>query len=978
MRQQVILLLVALLVGAVGGSVRPTITIGFIGTTFVTNEQSQFVRTEIGAQHLAAFMMAVDEINLSGELKVIIRPEVSLGNTDYIAAIQDEAYNGASAARDIFLSEALPQAVIIADTGAKALSAGVTLQTLGVPSVYTTERSSGLSHSDIYQESMRMCPSEAFDGVIFRRLCRHMGWGRVGVFYSEDDFGVDALFTFTHRELDKDTDDPIIVLAEASAPKHHKSLKGEVDTLKASGATIIVAFVSHAKIAAKFIVEGYRDGLFHTGTQLLLVCQEPNQHVIDAVKALLIAGESLDDVLRGYVSVGYYPEHHLHTPRGLDFVTKFRGLTATRRIDSSGQSLCNLQNEARTIENNNYPLYKVKGYPVCTGIASFTTAVVDPSILLTYDATFALGKALHYLLTEYPTSNSSAGLNNLIYELLVANDTGIRINGASGPLKWYAGDETANYFGQGDRTTGHSFKILNYVPSDVLASGVDVADGLALVGYFNGTKDIAPSTIILSKGKVPPQLDRISLCGELDSSGLIDGLKCLPPRYRTLDGVSAPLDMNEDVDVFIYPIEYRTIFAVVGALSLVAALGCLCTLYLFRSHRLVKYTQPTVLALVFSGYVILSVKILASDAQLSPGTCVADHWLSQIGFMASVAPLVVKLWRLDKIVNGKSLKRVKITDADALRVCVGAIAVLMVLLIIDSGVAHNDDVDGFLRDQRSLDRNQYTYTHFCGLSPHPASLAFSGIVYGYQCLMLLVAIVYLWKTRALPANINECGTIAPMVFAVTCLVVMTATLVGVVNFHPHVTELIVNLACGAGILLSINYYWIPKMILIYHDHQKQKTVALAEIEKEVKVTKGWGAIKTNITALASGAAPLVLEDKDKRRGGVLLNRLVQQDMPLPNGKLQESVLAEIADLKGTNLKAAFCQKQIGFLQGIIVALSQISDSSNNGSSSNKSSSNLPDSRTSSYIETQELTTLESAKRDKPQSSSIPAPPEGDP
>ena len=42
---------------------RPTITIGFIGTTFNLNEQLQFVRSEKGAQHLAAFMMAVVEIN---------------------------------------------------------------------------------------------------------------------------------------------------------------------------------------------------------------------------------------------------------------------------------------------------------------------------------------------------------------------------------------------------------------------------------------------------------------------------------------------------------------------------------------------------------------------------------------------------------------------------------------------------------------------------------------------------------------------------------------------------------------------------------------------------------------------------------------------------------------------------------------------------------------------------------------------------
>lgn len=182
----------------------PVVTIGFIGTTFVTNENANFVPRDIGAQHLAAFLMAVDEINASDDLKVIIRPEVSLGNTDYTSAIQDESYNGAAAARDIFLSSTLPQAVIVSDTGPKAMSAAATLQILGIPTVFTSERSSALSHPDVYSEVFRLCPSEAADGIILRRLCRHYGWTKVGVIYSEDDFGVDAYFSFRTRELDND------------------------------------------------------------------------------------------------------------------------------------------------------------------------------------------------------------------------------------------------------------------------------------------------------------------------------------------------------------------------------------------------------------------------------------------------------------------------------------------------------------------------------------------------------------------------------------------------------------------------------------------------------------------------------------------------------------------------------------------------------------------------------------------------------
>ena len=147
-------------------------------------------------------MLAIDEINHTHELSLQLRPEISLGNIDYLykTDLVDRSYDGAAAARDIFLSEYLPQAVIIADVGAKALSAGLTLQDLGVPTVYTRERSSTLSHPGVFAETFRMTASEAQDGTVLRRLCRHYGWSRVGVVYSEDDFGVDTYFAFKHKK----------------------------------------------------------------------------------------------------------------------------------------------------------------------------------------------------------------------------------------------------------------------------------------------------------------------------------------------------------------------------------------------------------------------------------------------------------------------------------------------------------------------------------------------------------------------------------------------------------------------------------------------------------------------------------------------------------------------------------------------------------------------------------------------------------
>ena len=512
-----LVIILSTLVTLVGSSTAgaPTITVGLIATTFTTDQTGNLVSSPVGAQHLAAFMLAVDEINTSPEYHVKIRPEVSLGNVDYVQTIQNPSYDGAAAARDIFLS-ANPQAVIVADTTTKALSAASALQTLEIPTIFSAARSCALSHANNYPEVMRMTASLSHDGAILRYICRHFGWSRVAVINSEDDFGVDTFFVFKTQEMDGDTGEPIKILAQESFPANKKDISKEVAYLRASGATIFVALISKATSMALFLVHGHRAGVFHSGTQVLSACQESNAAVLAEVQKLLRPSESIDDVLKGLMSVQLYPQEHLTTARGKDFLSRYLALEPTLKYTANGRPSCTFAEANRTIEHSKYPLYKVPKYPdVCTGISSFTAlSPLDPDILLTYDAVYALAKALHYLFSVAHYTNSSAHLNGHLFEILVTNTTNrLSIHGASGTLKWYEGYAKAENFGQGERTSGHSYKILNYFPASLLAStGVNTDGGLAFVGYFNGTTDfstnknkfidVASETLSVTSGKL--------------------------------------------------------------------------------------------------------------------------------------------------------------------------------------------------------------------------------------------------------------------------------------------------------------------------------------------------------------------------------------------------------------------------------------------------------------------------------------------
>lgn len=514
---------------------------------------------------------------------------------------------------------------------------------------------------------------------------------------------------------------------------------------------------------------------------------------------------------------------------------------------------------------------------------------------------------------------------------------------------------------------------------------------MAFVGYFNSTKAVPRADVVLktshskrqlAAGEVADMIDRWTICN-LDDS--IDGMSCQAPRYRTADSLTPARDMQAEIHTYAYPPMFQVVVIVVGAVCLFAALFCLGTLFYFREHRLIKFTQPPVLALVFAGYAVIAVRVLAASTDtLSPGYCVAEKWLGHIGFSAAFVPLIVKLWRLDKIVNGKSLKRVKINDGDALKVCGSAVAPLMLLLVVDTAVAYaesNSESEGFLRFRRAESGNQYTFSHFCGLAAHPASVVFTAFVYAYQCLTMSVALVFLWRTRQLPANINEVGSISPMVFAVILIVVVTASLVGIMDIHPYLNSLIVNLAFSFGLLTSIYYYWLPKLLAIFIEHLHHRRAAADAADDSDRLSAGsgqskWSALRSSMTKLATAVAANNEQDvegnkksreeknHEERRKG-LLEKLKQQSLPIPTNRVQELLIEELVDLRGSNLRAALCQKHIGYIQGIIVALSQSTDDSSNNSSSK------PSSTTFTTAEQLETSTAALYSREKPESSSLP-------
>ena len=108
------------------------------------------------------------------------------------------------------------------------------------------------------------------------------------------------------------------------------------------------------------------------------------------------------------------------------------------------------------------------------------------------------------------------------------------------------------------------------------------------------------------------------------------------------------------------------------------------------------------------------------------------------------------MWRLDKIMNSRGLKRVKITHIDFLKIGLVHVALNIFFLV----VAISTGNDRIAHDHHEEYNQEYLKPR-CGLSSTMVSVVFYTCNKIYNLLILLGCIYYLWRIRDVPSSVNE-------------------------------------------------------------------------------------------------------------------------------------------------------------------------------------------------------------------------------
>ena len=220
------------------------------------------------------------------------------------------------------------------------------------------------------------------------------------------------------------------------------------------------------------------------------------------------------------------------------------------------------------------------------------------------------------------------------------------------------------------------------------------------------------------------------------------------PVYNT-KGNTPPEDQNEDIMVEMTSIQKDVVMAF-GILCVLWSFALLVFLIVFREAKVVKAAQAKMSLLVVSGGILAGGRVINAAMAITDATCTAGLWLGHIGFFLVFGTLLVKTWRIHRLLLA-GLKKVKISETYVLCMMGAGLGFLVVYLALLTAVGRPQESANC-----TLESNQETCLKFCSFE----HTEFHTVLFALEAAVLIYGAYLCYGTKGAPDSINEAKFIA--------------------------------------------------------------------------------------------------------------------------------------------------------------------------------------------------------------------------
>ena len=232
------------------------------------------------------------------------------------------------------------------------------------------------------------------------------------------------------------------------------------------------------------------------------------------------------------------------------------------------------------------------------------------------------------------------------------------------------------------------------------------------------------------------------------------------------------------------------------AIFIAVLYGVLVVVY--KDEGAILSATPLFLVYILLGGIIMLCTVYLLSPDPTVGLCVGTVWCLAIGFSFLYGSLLVKNWRVAKILGGSSQKffRQKISLLKMNLILLISLAGNILLLILFTVI-----------DEPYVKHNQCQYSG--------AAEILIWVILGWNAALILPAVWISWRTKHVRQNFNESKHIGWATYNVTLVAVI---LVAVLATSETVETQYIILSIGIilGVTLTLTLLFIPKIIAAYH------------------------------------------------------------------------------------------------------------------------------------------------------------------
>lgn len=616
-------------------------------------------------------------------------------------------------------------------------------------------------------------------------MCTYFGYTRFSVWATNDNFGTKATM-----ESGDGTYCDLHPLTLHSVRFDTEDFTDELNIAIAGGSRIHIFFVP-AATAARIIEQGYEKGLFVEGTQIFgaytLLSPELFTSFKDPTK--------IDKYLKGAMVLRYAPNYNLRNPTGKEFLNKFRALPDTISVAANGKTVCHQDSD----DSGTVFLYRdALNVSKCSGItpSKYDRFTMYPNTPHAYDAAYALAYGFHMMVEDLKVDTLDS---ELLHELLMLN---VSFEGATGYVKFYEGMSGFNDYAEGDREEGHTYLVYNF--NDAMFDNY----GKRKLDNSNATQYAEDGWSLAYLWTVE---DGIVLCDKtLDPN-------CKPAVYNTHDGKPA-LDRKLPLNLILSD-GLKGFLIALGVITLLLSLSAGSLITFYRSSKFIMAAQPPMLVFIVFGSIICGIRIILDGITPSNEVCVAKFWLGHLCFSFIFGAIFLKTYRLHKIVNNKSLKRVVFSNTKITRYMLIGLGIQLVYLAITTGVAEPRLVYAVAHVS-----NQDIISMDCGF--RAGGLAhMNTALYACEALFLIWGMNFTFAVRDVPDAVNETAYIVQVVSIMLIILCFVFPLVFLLNLPATTQQLISSLGFFISGLVELVVLFGSKAYLIRKDMMKKAAEA---------------------------------------------------------------------------------------------------------------------------------------------------------